>query len=266
MDTGSVDTPDTHAITTKRAIMLLWSGFAILIGLGLFLLLVSAVRSGLLHFGSTPITDTQVKIVSVLPASLVAGAITLAGILLTDAHNRRTSQLASEAEQNRERLAKEEDRRIRLEFVTKSIDLLTEGQNYAKAAQVAGALATIVNLGYTSVALKTLESSWADGAVDANVATWLIDQAIVAGDHDQITDASTILLAHAPELARKMEVGVISTPSRPSPGEVGSRVATAGEICIHRHPDAGNYFACTVRLELRRSRILDAMDSLQRPG
>jgi hypothetical protein len=148
------------------------------------------VRSGLLDYHGGNLDPKQFSAVWALIGALFASGVSLLGLLATYLHQRRTHQLAEQAE-----------KRLQLDSVVRGLELLTEGNGYASKAAVSGGLATVVRLGQASIALTALRTAWKDGAVDPGMACWLTDRVIESGSSADITVASTTLLEHSDQLA-----------------------------------------------------------------
>jgi hypothetical protein len=165
----------------------------------LFVAFTISIRSSFFNFRGGPLSNEPVKAAWALLAAGFAAAVSLIGLALTNLHNRRTHRLAEESE-----------RRLQLESVVKSLELLTDGQEYAPKARVAGSLATLVRLGHISIAVGTLRAAWTAKAVDAEIAAWLTDRAIEEGTEEDVFTVSTTLVEHASELAVEWEHGLIT--------------------------------------------------------
>jgi hypothetical protein len=95
----------------------------------------------------------------------------------------------------------EADKRLALDTVVKGLELTAEGGAYAPQAKIAGALAALVHLGHPVIAMRTLDSAWDDGAVDAATGCWLISEVYRTGSRESIVEASRLLRTHAKELS-----------------------------------------------------------------
>lgn len=125
----------------------------------------------------------------------LATAVTLIASLLTYDHNRLERERLREHSQ-------EEERRLMLDLAIRDLELMSIN----KQAKIAGALANMVELGHTDMALRTLEPIWHTKQVDAGTATWLIDQVLEKEEKNgnkqspAINEAITLLKVHAASL------------------------------------------------------------------
>lgn len=150
---------------THWLIPMLWGILGLVI---IFLFALAAVllaKSGVLSTRS--LTDAQAKGLWAFLGVAFGAVVTLIGALLTEQHNRRIATLAREAEN-----------RLRIDTVAKVLELVTIENSYAPRARVAGAIATLMELGGGSVGLRILGELWAAGAVDSETAVWLIDRTL----------------------------------------------------------------------------------------
>jgi hypothetical protein len=169
-----------------------WSKFLPWFGLFLFLLLplyaasiAFAIRSGIFNLADKEISGDEFTAFWAFVASGLATTVTLIGLLFTRTHNERTAD------------------QLVLDTAVKSLELLSSGENgYAPKASVAGALSALVHLGHPIIAMRTLDAAWAEDAVDAGTACWLISQVLVTGSTESKIEASDLLLRNANKLAR----------------------------------------------------------------
>jgi hypothetical protein len=103
---------------------------------------------------------------------------TLVGALVTNEHNRRTHLLAERSKLQEQQLARETAERLKIDTVTKVLELVTVGGGYAPKARVAGAVATLMELHSDAVSVRILGELWAADAIDSSTAVWLIDCAL----------------------------------------------------------------------------------------
>jgi hypothetical protein len=192
-----------------RLVRLLWGllGFLFLSLLGLASVLL--VRSGI--FSEGQLSDEQTKSVWAFLGVAFGAAATLIGALLAEQNNRRTAAITREAADrtqlaamNQQRLAEEAEQRLAIDTVAKVLQLTTHGADYAKPAQVAGAIATLVELQRGTVAVRILGELWKDDAVDSETAVWLIDQILheypqASSEHD-VYGALSLLIDNASKL------------------------------------------------------------------
>ena len=154
------------------------------------------IRSGIyLPWGNTSKNTPDPNLIRMFLIFIGGGlatAVTLIASLLTYDHNRL------ERERLRER-SQEEERRLMLDLAIRNLELMS----ISKQAKVAGALANMVELGHTDMALRTLEPIWRTKQVDAGTATWLIDQVLEEEEKNgnkqspAIDEAITLLQVHA---------------------------------------------------------------------
>lgn len=164
MDRKKQTTPNSTVLPiTDWLIPMFWGILGLVI---IFLFALAAVllaKSGVLSARS--LTDSQAKSLWAFLGVAFGAVVTLIGALLTEQHNRRTDTLAREAEN-----------RLRIDTVAKVLELVTIESSYAPRARVAGAIATLMELGGGSVGLRILGELWAADAVDSDTAVWLIDR------------------------------------------------------------------------------------------
>jgi hypothetical protein len=203
----------------------LWSGLLIVVLLMFALAAVLLVKSHVLSAKS--LTDAQTKNLWTFLGVAFGAVVTLIGALLTEQHNRRTDALTRQtadreqvAREQQQLLARETEDRLKIDTVTKVLELITvEGGNgYAPSARVAGAIATLMQLGGGIIGLRILGELWTAGAVDSPTATWLLSQIFGASTStkDEVIDAAEVLATHAHRLipnAQDPEQDTIFWPS-----------------------------------------------------
>lgn len=167
------------------------------IGLGLlplyFVMVVLAIRSGVFHFpASAPLDESEWRnILAFVAASLpVAATVTVSLI----AHSRE--QRAND--------------RLALDTVIAALGLMKDGSSPAASA---GALATLVQLGHSGVALRALASAWDAETLDNGTAVWLLDLLYSSGSSVQQQEAASLLALRADKLTHPDENGVFDWPS-----------------------------------------------------
>lgn len=156
------------------------SGWVLLVALVLVPLYVVSgvliVRSGLLtNPVGAGINDAQFRALLTFLAAIFAATVTTVGLLLTRSHNARVHA------------------RQQLETATKGLELIVSGDSYAPKARVAGALAVLVHLNQPVIAMRSLRTAWADGAVDPETAVWLIGEVVNADDIGSQLEAARLL-------------------------------------------------------------------------
>jgi len=143
-------------------------------------------------------------------AGLTASAALIGSILVWTHNNRSRAQLQldnqkarEQHEQDQEQLAAHNKLVIeqqKLDKVVKGLELIAQGDSYARPARVGGALAALVQLGQPVIAMRILDSAWEDGAVHSRTACWLIDEVTRVGDTPAAIDAAQLLAQHADKL------------------------------------------------------------------
>jgi hypothetical protein len=175
--------------------------------LGLVVLSLFALAAVLLlrsHvLSSKSLTDEQTKSLWTFLGVAFAAVATLIGALLTEQHNRRTDALTQQAvdreqiaRQQQQMLARDTENRLKIDTVTKVLELVTiDGGGYAPRACVAGAIATLMQLGGGEVGIRILGELWAAEAVDSDTAVWLIGRVLQdsGARSDEIVEAAALL-------------------------------------------------------------------------
>jgi hypothetical protein len=152
-------------------------------------------------FSTDPLTNEQLKAVWAFVGVALGAVVTLIGTLLTEQHNRRTEAITREAAE-RERLARAEqhvlaaqaEKRLTIDTVAKTLELITVNGDYAKRARVGGAIATMMELEGGAVAIRILGELWAADAVDSDTAVWLINRVLVGSEKTDELEAAADLL------------------------------------------------------------------------
>jgi hypothetical protein len=189
-----------------------WGIVLALISVSLYAIAVALViRSQVFDFSRASLSVGDTHALWAFLASGVTASLTFAGLLFTRSHSQRTLALQRESEKNRATAEAEAERRLRLETVVKSLDLIGPAGPYANSAKITGALAALVHLGHPIVAMRTLGAAWADKAVDAASAVWLINEILEGEDIQGHLEAATLLDIHAPELCAQTP-GMFSWP------------------------------------------------------
>jgi hypothetical protein len=178
----------------------LWITLACLLASLIVLAILLLVKMN--FFSTDPLTDEQLKSVWAFLGVALGAVVTLIGTLLTEQHNRRTAAITREAGE-RERLAKAEqqvlaeqaERRLTIDTVSKTLELITESGNYAKRARVGGAIATMMELEGGAVAIRILGELWAADAVDSDTAVWLINRVLERSKQTDELQAAAALLS-----------------------------------------------------------------------
>lgn len=165
-----------------------------------------AIRSGIyLPWANKPKNPPDTKLIQVFLVFIgggLAATVTLIGSLLAYDHNSLERQRLKEQSQQEHARLKEESQlanvRITLDSTIRDLELLTSN----KQARVAGALANMVKLGHSDVALRTLDPIWTSKEVDPATATWVIDQVLLKENADSpaVNEATTMLMIHARSL------------------------------------------------------------------
>ena len=136
-------------------------------------LLLSALAAVLLAkshvLSARSLTDEQTKSLWAFLGVAFGAVVTLIAALLTEQHNRRTDaltrQIADREQATREqqqRLANETEYRLKIDTISKVLELITvgEGSAYATRARVAGAIVTLMQLGGGVIGLRILNELW----------------------------------------------------------------------------------------------------------
>ena len=144
------------------------------------------IRSGIFDLADKTITGDEYKAFWAFVASGFATAVSLVGLMFTRSANERTST------------------QLGLDTAVKGLELLVSSDGkYAPPAKVAGALATLVDLGHPVIAMRSLATAWDDGAVDTATACWLVGQVYRRGSEESMLEASRLLRQHSGELIGK---------------------------------------------------------------
>jgi hypothetical protein len=166
--------------------LLPWFGLFLFLLLPLYAVSIAfGIRSGIFDLADKEISGDEFKAFWAFVASGLATAATLIGLLFTKTHNERTAD------------------QLALDTAVKSLELLNSSENgYASKASVAGALSSLVHLGHPIIAMRTLDAAWAEDAVDAGTACWLISQVLATGSDDSKLEAADLLSRNAHKLVR----------------------------------------------------------------
>lgn len=152
-----------HSRIANSLIAALW------VVLGLLLLSLVTITAILFNkinlLSSRTLTDPQSKSLWAFLGVALSALVALIGTLLTAQHNLK--QIA---------LAKESENRLTLDTIVKTLGLISVNGEYAKRAQIAGAIAAMMQLGGGVVALRVLGELWNDEKIDTDTAVWLIDR------------------------------------------------------------------------------------------
>jgi hypothetical protein len=183
--------------------------------LGLLLLSLIALAVLLLFklnvFSSKELETDQFKSLWTFLGVALGAVVTLIGTLLTEQHNRRTDAQTREAAQRealerekQDALAKQAEERLTLDTITRTLELIATDGQYAEPSQIAGAIATMMELGKATIALRVLGKLWAGEKVDTSTAVWLIDRILKqastpTNEGDQV-QAATLLALNASKL------------------------------------------------------------------
>jgi hypothetical protein len=188
---GNNDGADRTGTSQEEPRLPRWARGAVWTVLGLIFLLLISVAARLLissgFFSGTAPTDAQRTSLWGFLGVALGAAATLLGALLTDQHNRRTHALAQEAEhrartaqQHQRELDKQSANRLALDTVSQLLTLMGGDGTGSEAsrAQMAGAVATMMELRSGAVAVRVLGELWATDKVDADTAVWLADRVL----------------------------------------------------------------------------------------
>jgi hypothetical protein len=167
----------------------LW-GVLILVMLLLFLVAGLLLAKSSI-FSTGKLSDEETKSIWAFLGVAIAAVVSLIAALLTEQHNRRSAALAEEAEQ-----------RLKIDTVSKVLELITVDGAYAPEARVAGAIATMIQLGGGTVALRVLGQLWNASAVDTETAVWLVNRVLTDPDAlpDEKNDAADLLVKNVSKL------------------------------------------------------------------
>ncbi|MGE5827344.1 MAG: hypothetical protein ACM30G_03145 [Micromonosporaceae bacterium] len=155
--------------------------------LGVILLTLLLLGASLLiktdPFSGGDLSDDENKSLWAFLGVALGAAVTLIGTLLADQNNRRTAALAREAaereevgKRREEALKVDAEKRLKLDTVVKTLELISADDPSSSKARNAGAIATMTQLHGGPVALRVLAELWADQKVDTDTAIWLIDR------------------------------------------------------------------------------------------
>ena len=195
-------------------VRMLWVSLALVVLLLLALAAVLLAKSHVLSARS--LTDEQTKSLWAFLGVAFGAVVTLIGALLTEQHNRRTDALTQQtvdreqaAREQQQRLADETEYRLKIDTITKVLELITVegGGGYAPRARVAGAIAALMQLGGGVVGLRILNELWSADAIDSDTASWLISRILQDKNAatEDIVQAAAILVAQAHHLVPKPE-------------------------------------------------------------
>jgi hypothetical protein len=183
----------------------------------LLLLALAAVLLAKSHvLSARSLTDEQTKSLWAFLGVAFGAVVTLIGALLTEQHNRRTDALTRQtadreqaAREQQQRLADETEYRLKMDTIAKVLELVTVdgGDGYAPRARVAGAIATLMQLGGGVIGMRILGELWAADAIDSDTASWLIDRVLQDSSTptEEIEQAASLLAAQAHCLVPKPE-------------------------------------------------------------
>jgi hypothetical protein len=158
--------------------MLLWTTTVALLTLAVYLLF----RMNL--FSDDPLADEGLKALWAFLGVALGAVATILGTLLTYQAGRRSEALARETEQRltlegkrSARLADETEQRLKLDLRAKVLELITdEGGEYAKPARVAGAVATLMELGVYGLTARITREVWLSKSIGTSAAVWTLNQ------------------------------------------------------------------------------------------
>jgi hypothetical protein len=176
MSTQNV-TETGNAADSKTPLLTLTYSLIGLVTLSLLLLATYLVfRMNL--FSSKTLSDEQFKSLWAFLGVALGAVATLIGAMLTDQSNRRDVALRALAAAQQDATNRETEKRLKLDTVAKVLELITNGDNYAPPARVAGAVATMVELRGGPVAIRMLRELWVADKVSTSTAVWLVDRVL----------------------------------------------------------------------------------------
>jgi hypothetical protein len=192
----------------------LWVSLAVVVLLLFALAVVLLVKSHVLSARS--LTDEQTKSLWAFLGVAFGAVVTLIGALLTEQHNRRTDALTRQtadreqaAREQEQRLADETEYRLKIDTTAKVLELITVegGDGYAPRARVAGAIATLMQLGGGVIGMRILGELWAADAIDSDTACWLIDRILQdsSAPAEEVVQAANLLAVQAQRLVLQPE-------------------------------------------------------------
>lgn len=204
---------DANPVRSGGMASLRWGWVALLIFLvvPLYVLAVVLVIRSNLFRSSDPLNGEQLRALWAFLGIALTATIAALGHLFTRSWHEKDRAQQHEAEAARRGTDRMNNAQLRLETVARSLELLKGNEAYAPPAVVAGALATLVHLGYPIVAMRTLSSAWRDEAVDADAACWLISEVFNDGSAASQVEAAGILRSHANQLAHFNEGQNVAT-------------------------------------------------------
>lgn len=189
---------------SRLASILLWLSVVLFVILPLYAVAVTlAIRSNVFNWTDKSLSPDEYKALWTFLASGLTAVVTSIGLLLTRSHNQRTLALQKDIEDQRLRTQVEADKRLALDTAVKSLELVgSPDGTYLAPARIAGALATLVHLEHPVIAMRTLDSAWNEGVVDAATGCWLIGEVFKSPTSSKasMVEASRILNSHSTQL------------------------------------------------------------------
>lgn len=204
------------------------------IAIPLVLATTVAIRSGLFDFAAGAPSEAELKALwTLVGTGLGAAATTIAAVLT---YSREQQRLAYESEsthrkdrldeqmQHQKEIAERDASvRQRLETAVSGLGLISKDGHYAPRAVLAGALATLVQLGHPVLAMRILAAARTEDkdVIDHDTAAWLIGRVLTLtaqddgdGDVDEAKgEAAALLLRFAPSLTDPEDCGSFSWPN-----------------------------------------------------
>lgn len=152
----------------------------------LFVFVVVLWRIGLLNLPETDPGAQAFTAVLALLGALFTAVITFLGVLLKLSSDARTFELKREADAHASQMDQEAQRRhceaedrLKMDTCIRAVGLMsTASGEEASAAQMAGVLFALFNLGQAEFALTLLERMWPNGELESPIAVWLVNEGL----------------------------------------------------------------------------------------
>lgn len=140
-------------------------------------------NAGFFHAARTPAAGTVVAATVAAVATFMTATFSLVAAFLKHSADLRTEErLRVEAVRN-DLVARDAERRLKLEAAIQAVELLGDGKGGVSAPlQQAGALCALATLGHYALALALLRQIHGSGAVMPSAASQIVSQAITSGD------------------------------------------------------------------------------------
>ena len=161
-------------------------------------------RGGYLSFRGTPASASVVAAALTFIGAVLAGCISLVGILFKESYDRRSEDRAQMESDRALAAGREAEKRLQLEAAIKAIQLFAKPDgSESLPIQRAGALFMLSSLSHHELALALASELLRDKGVGPNVVAAVIDDALRSNDQRAQEQAITLLYASAGQMLTK---------------------------------------------------------------